>query len=240
MTLYNSILETIGNTPLVKLSKISNQVKATIYAKLEFFNPGSSVKDRPAYNMVLEAEKQGLINKNSILVEVTSGNTGIGLALVCAVKGYNLRIYMPETASKERRKIMKAYGATLVLSPKEHGISGALEQAKKYVEKTENAFLVNQFINKANPAIHNQTTAEEIWTDLEGKVDVFVSCVGTGGTITGAGEKLKELKRCRICGQTYHLEEAHTCPYVMGAPLEDPYTAIIERLDRIIELLERG
>lgn len=193
MTLYNNILETIGNTPLVKLSKISKQVKAAIYAKLEFFNPGSSVKDRPAYNMVLVAEKQGLINKNSILVETTSGNTGIGLALVCAVKEYNLRIYMPETASEERRKIMKAYGATLILTPKEEGISGALERAKEYAEKTENAYLVNQFMNKANPAIHRQTTAREIWSDLEGKVDVFIACMGTGGTITGTGEKLKEL-----------------------------------------------
>ncbi len=192
MTSYNSILETIGNTPIVKLSKISKQVKATIYAKLEFFNPGSSIKDRPAYNMILEAEKQGLINKDSIIVETTSGNTGIGLALVCAVKDYNLRIYMLESASEERRKIMKAFGATLVLTPIEEGMSGALEQAKEYINKTENAFLINQFINTANPEIHRQTTAREIWEDMEGKIDVFIACVGTGGTITGTGEKLKE------------------------------------------------
>jgi cysteine synthase A len=191
--IYNNILETIGNTPLVKLAKISKQVKATIFGKLEFFNPGSSVKDRPAYNMIIEAEKQGIINKDSIIVETTSGNTGIGLALVCAVKGYNLRIYMPESASEERRKIMKAFGAKLTLTPKEDGMSGALEQAKEYVEKTENAFLINQFTNEANPAIHKQTTANEIWDDLDGKIDVFIACVGTGGTITGAGEKLKQL-----------------------------------------------
>jgi cysteine synthase A len=193
MARYDSILETIGNTPLVKLSRISKRVKATIYAKIESFNPGSSVKDRPAYNMILEAEKQGMITKDSIIVETTSGNTGIGLALVCAVKGYNLRIYMPESASEERRKIMKAYGATLVLTPKEGGMGGAIEQAKEYVEKNDNAFLINQFTNKANPAIHRETTALEIWEDLEGKIDVFIACVGTGGTITGAGEKLKEL-----------------------------------------------
>ncbi|NHJ47059.1 MAG: cysteine synthase A [Asgard group archaeon] len=193
MPLYNSILETIGKTPLVRLSKISSRIEATIYAKIESFNPGSSVKDRPAYNMILEAEKQGLITQESIIVETTSGNTGIGLALVCAVKGYSLRIYMPETASEERRKIMKAYGATLVLTPKEGGMAGTIEKAKEYVEKTENAFLVNQFVNKANPAIHKKTTAVEIWDDLEGKIDVFIACVGTGGTITGAGEKLKEL-----------------------------------------------
>ncbi|NHK31334.1 MAG: cysteine synthase A [Asgard group archaeon] len=193
MTLYNSILETIGNTPLVKLSKISKQIKATIYGKIEFFNPGSSVKDRPAFNMIIEAEKQGLISKDSIIVETTSGNTGIGLALVCAVKGYHLRIYMPETASEERRKIMKAYGATLILTPKDEGMAGTLKRAKEYVEKTENAFLVNQFANKANPAIHKKTTALEIWSDLDGKIDVFIACVGTGGTITGTGEKLKEL-----------------------------------------------
>jgi cysteine synthase A len=191
--IYNNILETIGNTPLVKLAKISKKVKPTIYGKLEFFNPGSSVKDRPAYNMVLEAEKQGLINKDSIIVETTSGNTGIGLALVCAVKGYNLRIYMPESASEERRKIMKAFGATLILTPGKDGMSGALEQAKEYVEKTKNAFLINQFTNEANSAIHRQTTADEIWDDLDGKIDVFIACVGTGGTITGAGEKLKQL-----------------------------------------------
>lgn len=193
MTLYNSILETIGNTPLVKLSKISKQVKATIYGKIEFYNPGSSVKDRPAYNMIIEAEKQGLISKDSIIVETTSGNTGIGLALVCAVKDYNLRIYMPESASEERRKIMKAFGATLFLTPEKDGISGALNQAKAFVKKTENAFLINQFMNEANPAIHRKTTADEIWADLEGKIDVFIACVGTGGTITGAGEKLKQL-----------------------------------------------
>jgi cysteine synthase A len=191
--LYDSILETIGNTPLVKLGNISKKIKGTIYAKIEFFNPGSSVKDRPAYNMILEAEKQGLIKEDSIIVETTSGNTGIGLALVCAVKGYNLRIYMPESASEERRKIMKAYGATVVLTPAEGGMSTAIEHAKEFVEKTKNAFLINQFVNNANPAVHKQTTAQELWTDLEGKVDVFVACVGTGGTITGTGEMLKQL-----------------------------------------------
>ena len=193
MPVYKSILETIGNTPLVKLNNIAKDIEAEIYAKIEFFNPGSSIKDRAALGMIEQAEKDGLINKKTRIVEATSGNTGIGLALVCAAKGLELTIFMPETASIERRKIMNAYGALVKLTPASEGMTGAVKQAEELAEKEDHIFITQQFKNTANPDIHRKTTAMEIWEDLQGKIDVFVSSVGTGGTITGTGEKLREL-----------------------------------------------
>ena len=192
--IYDSITDTIGNTPLVRLNTLSSQegVKANILAKLEFFNPLSSIKDRIALSMVEEAEKSGKINKNSVLVEPTSGNTGIALAFVCAAKGYKLVLTMPESMSIERRKMLKFLGAELELTPAMQGMKGAIAKAEAIVESRENAFMLQQFMNPANPAAHIRATAEEIWNDTKGNVDAFVTGVGTGGTITGVGSVLKE------------------------------------------------
>lgn len=189
--IHNNILELIGNTPLVRLNKI-NDGEADIVVKLEYFNPANSVKDRPALNMIEKAEKEGLIDKNTVIVEPTSGNTGIGLAMVCAVKGYKLILTMPESMSIERRKMLQAYGAELVLTPKEAGMKGALDIALKVAEMNEKSFIPSQFSNKANPEIHEKTTAEEIIKDTDGKIDIFVASFGTGGTISGVGKRLKE------------------------------------------------
>ena len=193
MPLYDSIIDTIGKTPTIKLHKISSDLPVEIFAKIEFFNPGGSIKDRPALNMIAQGEKQGLITKDTEIVEATSGNTGIGLAMVTAAKGYKMRIFMPENASVERQKIMKAYGAKVVLTPVDELMGGAVSRAKEYSEKNNAVFLTDQFKNENNPDIHRKTTAQEIWKDLDGKIDVFVSCVGTGGTITGTGQALKKL-----------------------------------------------
>ena len=193
MPIYDNILGTIGNTPLIRLNRITASIQAEIYAKIEFFNPGSSIKDRAAMGMIEQGEKDGYITEKTKIVEATSGNTGIGLSLVCAVKGLDLVIFMPESASIERRKIMQAYGTTVKLTPAEEGMTGAVKRAEELAEKENHIFLTQQFKNKANPEIHKETTAREIWSDLEGKIDVFVSSVGTGGTITGTGEKLREL-----------------------------------------------
>jgi len=189
-----NILELIGNTPLVKVNKISEGCVAEIFAKLEFYNPSSSVKDRIANAMITDAEQKGLINKNTVIVEPTSGNTGIGLAMVCAVKGYKLILTMPESMSEERRKLFKGFGAELVLTPSEKGMNGAVEIAKEIVSGNENSFMPMQFSSKANPEIHRITTAKEIWNDTDGKIDIFVSGVGTGGTITGVAEVIKKRK----------------------------------------------
>lgn len=189
--IHENILELIGNTPLVKLSKINDGV-AEVVVKLEYFNPGNSVKDRPALNMIEKAEKEGLINKDTVIIEPTSGNTGIGLALVCAVKGYKLILTMPESMSVERRKMLSAYGADLILTPAALGMKGAVEEALKAKEHLPNSFIPSQFSNPANPEIHETTTYEEIIKDTDGKLDIFVSAFGTGGTVSGVGKKLKE------------------------------------------------
>ncbi|GAA0723346.1 cysteine synthase A [Clostridium malenominatum] len=194
MKIYNNLTELIGNTPLLKVSKFEKQyeIKANIITKVEYFNPGSSIKDRIAFAMVEEGEKLGLINKDTVIIEPTSGNTGIGLAMVAAAKGYRIILTMPESMSIERRKLLKAYGAELVLTPAAEGMKGAIAKAEEIASEIPNSFIPQQFDNLANPSIHERTTAEEILRDLDGKVDILVSGVGTGGTITGIGRVLKK------------------------------------------------
>ncbi len=192
--IYNSITELVGNTPLVRLGRI-NDTHATIVAKLEFFNPASSVKDRIGLSMIEAAEQAGLITPGeTVLVEPTSGNTGIGLAFVAAAKGYRLILTMPETMSIERRKLLRGYGAELVLTPGPEGMTGAIKRAEAIVSDLPNGFMPQQFKNAANPDIHRHTTAEEIWRDTDGQIDILVAGVGTGGTITGVGEVIKSRK----------------------------------------------
>ncbi|WP_186429205.1 cysteine synthase A [Clostridium sp. BSD9I1] len=191
---YNNLTELIGNTPLVRVDKFKEKynLKGNIIAKVEYFNPAGSVKDRIAFAMLEEAEKQGLLNKDSIIIEPTSGNTGVGLAFAATVKGYKLILTMPDTMSVERRNLLKAYGAELVLTPGAEGMKGAIKKAEEIAAENNNSFIPQQFENKANPKIHKLTTAKEIWEDTEGQVDIFIAGVGTGGTITGVSEYLKE------------------------------------------------
>jgi cysteine synthase len=192
--IYDDISQTIGHTPLVKLRRVAGDSKATVAAKLESFNPIWSVKDRIGVSMIDAAERDGKINKQTTIIEPTSGNTGIGLAFTCAARGYKLIVTMPETMSLERRRLLKAFGAEIVLTPGDKGMTGAVSKAEELVRTTPNSFMPQQFNNPANPEIHRKTTAEEIWNDTQGKVDILVSGVGTGGTITGVTEVIRKRK----------------------------------------------
>lgn len=192
MKIANNVTELIGNTPLVRINRLTEGLEAEVVAKLEYYNPAHSVKDRIGVAMIEAAEKAGLINKDSIIVEPTSGNTGIALAFVCAAKGYHVKIVMPDTMSKERRVLMRAFGAELILTPGSEGMNGAINKANELAEDDPHVFIPQQFQNPANPEIHRKTTAIEIINDTDGQVDYFVAGVGTGGTITGVGEVLKK------------------------------------------------
>jgi cysteine synthase A len=192
--IYNDIVETVGHTPLVKLNRVTEGLDATVLLKCEYFNPLGSVKDRIGMAMIDAAEKEGLLSKDTVIVEPTSGNTGIALAFVCAARGYKLILTMPETMSVERRTLLAMLGAKLVLTPGAEGMKGAIARAEDIVKNTPGAWMPQQFNNPANPAIHRKTTAEEIWEDTDGAVDIFVSAVGTGGTITGCVESIKPRK----------------------------------------------
>lgn len=191
--IYNSITDTIGNTPMVEIYKDEKGTK--ILAKLEYFNPGSSVKDRIALAMINDAEEKGFLNKDTVIVEPTSGNTGIGLALICAAKKYKIILTMPESMSIERRKILLAYGAEIVLTPASEGMGGAIKKASEIAAGIKNSFIPQQFDNPSNPETHKKTTAKEIWKDTNGEIDIFISGVGTGGTITGVSAFLREKKK---------------------------------------------
>ena len=196
MKVYQTITDLVGRTPLLEVTKIEaeEQTGAKIFAKLELFNPAGSVKDRVAVAMINDAEKRGVLKPDSVIIEPTSGNTGIGLAALCAAKGYRLTIVMPDTMSAERRQLIAAFGAELVLTEGKRGMAGAIERAEKLHAETENSLIAGQFVNPANPLAHYKTTGPEIWTDTDGEADIFVAGVGTGGTVTGVGRYLKEKK----------------------------------------------
>src|SRR5215472_12382042 len=192
--IYDDITQTIGHTPLIRLRRVVGDCKAIVAAKPESFNPMWSVKDRIGVAMIDAAEREGKIRKGTVIIEPTSGNTGIGLAFTCAARGHRLIVTMPETMSLERRRLLKAFGAEIVLTPGEKGMNGAIAKAEELVRDHPNSFMPQQFKNPANPEVHRKTTAEEIWNDTQGKADILVSGVGTGGTITGVGEVIKKRK----------------------------------------------
>lgn len=214
MKIANDVTELIGNTPLVRLRRVTAGCKAEVLAKLEFFNPAHSVKDRIGVSMIVAAEKTGRIGPGTVIVEPTSGNTGIALAMVCAARGYRCVLTMPETMSKERRMLLRAYGAELVLTPGPEGMAGAIRKAEELAASDPRYFIPQQFQNPANPAIHRSTTAEEIWRDTDGKADILVSGIGTGGTITGVGEVLKARKPSFRCVAV----EPEASPVLSGGP----------------------
>ena len=214
MKIANNVTELIGNTPLVKLNRLSAGVDGTVAVKLEFYNPAHSVKDRIAASMIDAAQAAGKVKPDTIILEPTSGNTGIGLAMVCAARGIKCCFVMPETMSRERRLLLKAYGAELVLTPGPDGMGGAIRRAEEMAAADARYFIPQQFENPANPAIHRTTTAEEIWRDTDGQVDIFVSGIGTGGTITGVGELLKE----RRPGVQIIAVEPDASPVLSGGP----------------------
>jgi cysteine synthase len=199
MKIANDVIELIGNTPLVRINRLAKDAGAQIVAKLEFYNPAHSVKDRIGAAMIEAAEQAGLIKPDTIVVEPTSGNTGIALAMVCAARGYRCVLTMPETMSKERRMLLRAYGAELILTPGSEGMAGAIKKAEELAASDPRYFLPQQFKNAANPAVHRRTTAEEIWRDTDGQVDILVAGIGTGGTITGVGEVIKARKPSFQC-----------------------------------------
>ena len=194
MKIYENLSELIGNTPLIRLNRFmkENDIQANIFAKLEYFNPAGSIKDRVAAEMIDAAEKDGTLKKDSVIIEPTSGNTGIGLAAIAAAKGYRTVIIMPETMSEERKKLMRAYGAELILTEGAKGMAGCIEKAEELKSELPDSIIAGQFVNPANPAAHFRTTGPEIWNDLDGNIDAFVAGIGTGGTITGSGRFLKE------------------------------------------------
>jgi cysteine synthase A len=214
MNIANDVTELIGNTPLVRLNRLSSGLDASVVAKLEFFNPAHSVKDRIGASMIDAAEQAGKIGPQTIIVEPTSGNTGIALAMVCAARGYRLVLTMPETMSKERRLLLRAYGAELVLTPGAEGMAGAIRRAEEMAAADPNVLIPQQFENPANPEIHRRTTAEELWRDTDGQIDILVAGVGTGGTITGAGEVLKRRKPSVRCVAV----EPDASPVLSGGP----------------------
>ena len=197
--IYDDVSQTIGHTPLIRLRRVVGDAKAAVIVKPESFNPMWSVKDRIGVSMIDAGERDGKINKNSTIIEPTSGNTGIGLAFTCAARGYKLMVTMPETMSLERRRLLKAFGAEVVLTPGDKGMAGAIAKADELLKTIPNSFMPQQFKNPANPEIHRRTTAEEIWNDTEGKADILVSGIGTGGTITGVGEVIKKRKPSFKC-----------------------------------------
>ncbi len=211
----NDSTELIGNTPLVRLSRITDGLKADVVAKLESFNPLGSVKDRIAVSMIVDAEERGLINRDTVIVEPTSGNTGIALAFVCAARGYKLILSMPDTISRERRRLLSIFGAELALTPRAEGMPGAVRKAEQLIAENTNYFMPQQFKNPANPEVHRLTTAEEIWRDTEGRVDILVASVGTGGTITGVAEIIKSR---RLQFKTIAVEPADSPVLCGGKP----------------------
>ena len=215
MKIANSMMDLVGNTPLVRINRLAKGCAAQVVAKLEFYSPGASVKDRIGVAMILAAERAGKIGPDTVIVEPTSGNTGIALAWVCAVKGYRCIMYMPETMSRERRAVIKAYGAELVLTPAAEGAIGAVNRAKELVASDpKRYFMPDQFGNPANPEVHRKTTAEEIWRDTDGKADILISGIGTGGTITGVGELIKKRKPSFQCVAV----EPDASPVLSGGP----------------------